>query len=156
MVELIAKNKKEEHFRWHDSGDLQSVRHLQRIVRIAERLPEVSFWLPTKEYGIVLEYLNINPDGFPKNLTVRLSSLLRDVPFEDQCSEENLGKIQNERLVEDMLNIRNEGLPTSAVLKDVEQLRKHFICTAPETEGKCEDCRACWDKKVKNIGYHYH
>ena len=52
MVKLISSSG-EAYFRWHDSGDLQSLQHLLDIVRIAELLPNVSFWLPTKEKAIL-------------------------------------------------------------------------------------------------------
>ena len=29
-------------------------------------------------------------------------------------------------------------------------------CPAIEGDGKCGDCRMCWDKGVPNISYHYH
>jgi hypothetical protein len=57
-------------FRWHDSGDLQSADHLRAIVTIAERLPEIRFWLPTKERGLIGKYKK----PFPSNLVVRVSS----------------------------------------------------------------------------------
>ena len=36
-------------FRWHDSGDLQSIKHLRLIVNIARLCPDIKFWLPTRE-----------------------------------------------------------------------------------------------------------
>jgi hypothetical protein len=51
------RQSKTEYFRWHDSGDLQSLQHLFDIVRIAEALPSVKFWIPTREKGIVNQYL---------------------------------------------------------------------------------------------------
>lgn len=33
---------------------------------------------------------------------------------------------------------------------------KGFKCPAPEQEGKCLDCRACWDEEVQNIDYAPH
>jgi hypothetical protein len=29
-------------------------------------------------------------------------------------------------------------------------------CPAIDNDGKCGDCRMCWDKEVKNISYNYH
>ena len=51
--EITKKTKKIPFFRWHDSGDLQSSEHFQKIIAIAEALPAVNFWLPTKEKKIV-------------------------------------------------------------------------------------------------------
>ena len=49
MVSLLEKKYRrktgdERVFRWHDSGDLQSVSHLQAIVEIANLLPDIRFW----------------------------------------------------------------------------------------------------------------
>ena len=41
------------YFRWHDSGDIQSLAHLRAICNIADKLPQVRFWLPTKEFKMV-------------------------------------------------------------------------------------------------------
>lgn len=75
MTELLSrkyakKAASEKYFRWHDSGDLRSVEHLSAIVQIANNLPGINFWLPTKEYAIVRAY----PYYFPANLTVRVSA----------------------------------------------------------------------------------
>ena len=46
MVTLIKPHK---FFRWHDSGDLQSLEHLQNIFRICRATPETKHWIPTRE-----------------------------------------------------------------------------------------------------------
>lgn len=62
--------KGEKFFRWHDSGDLQSTEHLRKICAVAELTPEVSHWLPTREFGIVDNYTGKVPD----NLIIRVSA----------------------------------------------------------------------------------
>ena len=62
--------KGEKFFRWHDSGDLQSVHHLKQIFKVCDATPETSHWLPTRE----ARYLPLNHDSIPKNLTIRMSS----------------------------------------------------------------------------------
>ena len=74
MTELISRKYrnrtgKNRVFRWHDSGDLQSVEHLSKIVQIAKNLPDIRFWLPTRERKIIRAY----GKDFPVNLTVRMS-----------------------------------------------------------------------------------
>lgn len=71
MVESINKAGS-RWFRWHDSGDLQSKRHLTLICEVARRTPDVSHWLPTKEYATV------KGSKAPPNLTVRLSAHMHD------------------------------------------------------------------------------
>ena len=62
--------KGEKVFRWHDSGDLQSVAHLKAIFEVCDNTPETRHWLPTRE----ARYLPLNHDSIPKNLTIRFSS----------------------------------------------------------------------------------
>ena len=69
----------ESHFRWHDSGDLQSLSHLLNIVTIANLLPQVQFWLPTREVGYVRKYETAF-GSFPPNLIVRVSAAMVDAP----------------------------------------------------------------------------
>ena len=76
MIKLISRSG-ETYFRWHDSGDLQSFQHLLDIVRIADRLPAVNFWLPTKEKKLIYQYRETFGD-FPANLCVRLSGAMVD------------------------------------------------------------------------------
>jgi len=67
-----GKHNDPRYFRFHDTGDLQSAQHLEAIVEIAKRFPQVSFWVPTKERKIVSNYLK-SFGNFPSNLVVRVS-----------------------------------------------------------------------------------
>ena len=60
-------------FRWHDSGDLQSVAHFKLICDIARATPNTVHWLPTKEGRFV-------KGDIPANLIVRLSAPHIDQP----------------------------------------------------------------------------
>ena len=67
--------KSEPWFRWHDSGDLQSVQHLKNIFEVCNKTPETSHWLPTRE----AKFLKLmDPDVIPKNLIIRMSSHMND------------------------------------------------------------------------------
>mgnify|MGYP001201155174 CR=1 FL=1 len=128
MTELISRRTKSvPFFRWHDSGDLQSLEHLSKIVEIAKNLPEVSFWLPTRETATVKEFL-ANIGIFPTNLCVRISA-----PMIGRTPEKIAGTVGSS--VED----------TSG-----------FSCPAPKQGNACGDCRACWNPKVENVSYHAH
>ena len=48
MTMQIA-NKKTKFFRWHDSGDIQDLKHLAKIFEVAKRTPGIAHWLPTRE-----------------------------------------------------------------------------------------------------------
>lgn len=123
-----ARDKK-THFRWHDAGDLQDMEHLLKIVSIAKLCPQFQFWLPTKESKLVGEYLKLFKE-FPKNLTVRLSHPMVGQQYK---------KVPH-------------GLTSSSV--GVDSATNH--CPAYTQGGKCGDCRACWDPKVKNVNYPEH
>lgn len=79
MVYLINRRcAKEPYFRWHDSGDIQNLEHLDAIVQIAERCPTVKFWLPTREAAIVADYTRRYE--IPSNLVIRVSGAMIDGP----------------------------------------------------------------------------
>ena len=133
LVKLIknqGNTKDKEYFRWHDSGDLQSIEHLRKIVEVCEMTPEVMHWLPTREYKIVKSYL-INFGEFPKKLVVRLSAHMID---------QKPPSINN--------------LNTSTVHKSKGAIGTE--CGAYKNNNECGDCRLCWDPKEKNISYKYH
>jgi len=67
MYTLIKKIK---HFRWHDSGDIQSVAHLKNIFEVCNQTPGTMHWLPTQER----QYLPLDGSTYPDNLTIRLSN----------------------------------------------------------------------------------
>ena len=60
--------KKKKHFRWHDSGDIQSAWHLKKIFEVCNNTPGTMHWLPTQER----KYLPLG--SYPKNLVIRLSN----------------------------------------------------------------------------------
>ena len=57
-------------FRWHDSGDLQSVDHLKKIFEVCKATPETQHWLPTRETWMLSL---MDPEVVPKNLCIRAS-----------------------------------------------------------------------------------
>jgi hypothetical protein len=69
---VLIKGKK--FFRWHDSGDLQSVQHLINIFEVCKLTPGTMHWLPTQER----KFLPLNTDSIPKNLLIRLSNAKND------------------------------------------------------------------------------
>lgn len=130
MTTAILNKEKSGHFRWHDSGDLQGVWHLQMIVEVCRRTPSIRHWLPTREYAIVRQYID-EGGQIPDNLTVRLSALMLDGP-----APESLAK---------RLGIQVSGASESA-----------FTCPASYQANKCGSCRACWDRDTFNITYKKH
>ena len=128
MVHAIGNDK---FFRWHDSGDIQSMAHLKKIVKVCEATPHCKHWLPTKEKGILKRYL-ASGGVIPHNLTVRLSAA--------------------------MIDAKPPIVPNGVLTSTVHKEEKHYgiECKAYKQGGKCHDCRACWDKSVTNVSYPKH
>lgn len=119
-------------FRWHDSGDIQSLEHLESIVEVCKRTPEIKHWLPTREYRDVIDFV-AKHGAFPENLTVRVSA----------------------PMVGQYLNLNDThvlaGLTTSSV-----NAHKGWVCPSSTQGNKCLACRACWDPNIKNVDYVKH
>jgi len=128
MVFMIRRSG-ETFFRWHDSGDIQNLGHLLAIVRIAEELPSVSFWLPTREKALVRQYQRAFSE-FPDNLTVRVSGAMVDGPAPSGFANVSI-------VVSDATHNSN-------------------ACPAPRQGNRCLDCRACWDRNVRIVAYTQH
>ncbi len=119
-------------FRWHDSGDIQSLEHLENIVAVCKKTSDVRHWIPTREYGMVNAYV-LKHGSFPENLTVRLSAYMMDGPLPTGAAE---------RL----------GVTVSGVTSDAAKV----TCPAYKQGGVCGSCRACWDKNFPVVMYPKH
>ena len=121
-------SKKSGYFRWFDSGDLHNIHMLEKIVLVCHKTPTIKHWLPTREVKIVKDYLKIYKE-FPENLLVRVSAPMID------------------------------GKPLKFDYTSTVHHKKKPIghdCPSRFQDNKCMDCRACWDRKVKNVSYHKH
>jgi hypothetical protein len=119
-------------FRWHDSGDIQNLEHLERIAQVCRLTPNVRHWLPTREYALVTAYKEKH-GAFPDNLNIRLSAYMVDGPLPDGAAN---------RL----------GVTMSGVTSDP----KKVSCPAYNQGGVCGSCRACWDKNQAVVFYPKH
>src|SRR5207247_11211812 len=81
-VSTLIYRSGDRHFRWHDSGDLQGLEHLRKIVGVCLNLPRVKFWLTTREYQAVEAYGRIG-NLIPANRCILYSvqSLAGTTPF---------------------------------------------------------------------------
>ena len=123
MVTLI---KDQPWFRWHDSGDVQSVLHLKNIFEVCKRTPGTSHWLPTRE----ARFLRLmDPAVIPKNLKIVLSDHMND-----QATAPSWWPY------------------TSGVTTSHDQV----TCPASRQGNKCLDCRKCWDRGTKRVIYGKH
>lgn len=133
MVTLIGSDA---FFRWHDSGDLQSVEHLELIAQVCGRTPNCKHWLPTREYGMVAAYI-AQHGALPENLVVRLSAMFTDKPVKVPASLQGVA-----------------GIAVSNVHSDTPMAGNH-ACPAYTRQGKCGDCRACWSRSTP-VSYPLH
>ncbi len=122
-------------FRWHDSGDLQDVEHLRKIITICGATPNTKHWLPTRENRIVYDYWQ-NQGQFPlnllmPNLCIRLSGTMID------------GKGPYDLA-------KKMGCQVSEVGTTV------YTCPASNQDNQCKDCRMCWNQEQFNVVYHKH
>ena len=74
MTHLI-NSKKPDVFRWHDSGDVQDLEHLNKIYEVCRLTPSKRHWLPTRE-----AWIKDHLQAKPKNLVIRFSCLLYTSP----------------------------------------------------------------------------
>lgn len=129
VADMVTAIGSDAYFRWHDSGDIQSREHLAKICAVAEATPDCQHWLPTREKRIVRDYARAG-GSIPANLVIRISAAMVDgEPPRDFPH-------------------------TSTVHKHAEPLGHR--CPAPDQDGKCGDCRACWNSSVKNVSYCWH
>ena len=70
---MQINSKKTKFFRWHDSGDIQDLKHLAKIFEVARRTPEINHWLPTRE-----AWIQDHVARAPRNLVVRFSMPMID------------------------------------------------------------------------------
>ncbi|OAI41226.1 hypothetical protein AYO38_04135 [bacterium SCGC AG-212-C10] len=133
MVAVISMLGEPE-FRWHDSGDVQSLEHLRNIVAIAAQTPNVRHWLPTREYMYVRQFVD-RGGIIPPNLCIRLSAHL--------VNQFNLPAIAGTTFS----SVNDHGTP---VPDDAH------ICPARTQGNECGSCRACWSSDVYHVSYPAH
>lgn len=117
----------DRYFRLFHSGDLQGVNHLKNLCIVARNVPDVQFWLPTREIetcrAVLRELL-----AFPDNLRVRVSA--------------------------SMIDGKPPKWPYTSVVT-TEEHPGAFGCLSREQGGSCGDCRACWSQEPM-IAYRKH
>jgi len=123
---MVAQIKRHRWFRWHDSGDLQSVQHLNNIFEVCKLTPKTRHWLPTRE----ARFLNLmDPDVVPKNLKIVLSDHMNDQATPPSWWPYTSGVTTKHGTV---------------------------TCPAASQGNKCRSCRKCWDRRTKRVIYGKH
>lgn len=141
MVFMISKKcAKDPYFRVFDSGDLTGADMLRAWFTIAKRLPNINFWLVSREYRTI-NYVQKGWDT-PPNLLIRVSGDFPDK--EAKAGFTHTGEVAGKKA-----QYHWEPLVAS------NNLNRHY-CPAPLQDNKCGDCRACWDSEVKTVIYLEH
>ena len=128
MAHLI-NSKKPDVFRWHDSGDVQDLNHLQKIYEVCELTPSKRHWLPTRE-----AWIKDHLASKPTNLVIRFSA-----PMMDQLAPKSWPN------------------SSSVITKDQPWFGETSkVCPASQQDNECRTCRMCCDPEIKNISYKAH
>lgn len=127
MVDALNNSR---FFRWFDSGDMYSVDLAWKIWRVAKETPFTHHWIPTRMHKFEKFKEVLQALQELPNVVVRFSS--------DSVTGEVI-----------------EGLNTSTIFSDTVPAGA-FECKAYQHEGKCNGCRACYDKSVSVIAYKAH
>ena len=72
---ILINSKKSKWFRWHDSGDVQDLNHLNKIFDICRLTPGIKHWMPTRE-----AWVKNHVQRAPANLIIRFSMPMIDQP----------------------------------------------------------------------------
>lgn len=127
MVQALDSSR---YFRWFDSGDMYDIRLAEKILQVMALTPHCKHWLPTRMHKFAKFREVIASMQTLDNVVVRFSS--------DSVTGEVI-----------------EGLNTSTIFSDTVPANA-FECKAYQHEGKCNGCRACYDKSVSVIAYKAH
>ena len=128
--EMVIKLDSSRYFRWFDSGDVYDLRLAEKILEVMEKTPHCKHWMPTRMHKFSKFASVIARMQALENVVVRFSS--------DSVTGEVI-----------------EGTTTSTIFSDSVPVGA-FECKAYEHEGKCNGCRACYDKSVSVIAYKAH
>lgn len=129
---MVKQLDSDRYFRWFDSGDMYALPLAEKILEVMQRTPWVKHWMPTRMAKFPKFRQVLREMQALDNVSVRFSS--------DSVNGEYIAGTHGSVIV-----------PTPA---DVKQ--GMTLCRAYENVGKCNGCRACYDKTVDVIAYPAH
>ena len=128
MVAILNRKRAPE-FRWFDSGDVDSVHMGLNILDVCEATPDKIQWIPSREYKIWSDVLKTRK--LPDNVTLRMSAHMID-------------------------GSPSKGWNNTSTVASHGSKTTGHVCPAPLNNGRCGDCRMCWDRSVENVTYYQH
>ena len=130
--DMVNELNNDRYFRWFDSGDMYTLGLAEKMLEVMIRTPWCKHWLPTRMHKFPKFKQVLADMQALKNVMVRFSS--------DSVNGEYIKKLHG-----------------SVIIPDIESVKAGMtLCRAYENSGKCNGCRACYDKKIKVIAYPAH
>jgi hypothetical protein len=130
VSDMVMALDSSRYFRWFDSGDMYDIRLAEKILQVMALTPHCKHWLPTRMHKFSKFKTVISSMQSLDNVVVRYSS--------DSVTGEII-----------------PGFTTSTIFSDIVPTAA-LECKAYQHEGKCNGCRACYDKTVSVIAYKAH
>jgi hypothetical protein len=130
VSDMVLALDSSRYFRWFDSGDMYDLSLANKILAVMQLTPWVKHWLPTRMHKFIKFQHTIDAMIALPNVVVRFSSDSVD------------GTII-------------PGFTTSTIFSDSLPIGA-TECKAYQHDGKCNGCRACYDKSVSVIAYKAH
>ena len=132
LSDIVEVLKKEQYFRWFDSGDMYSIGLAEKILEVMVRTPWCNHWLPTRMHK------------FPKFALVI-------------ASMQALPNVMARPSSDSIVGVFIPGTHGSVIVPDSRvDPEMVTLCKAYENNGKCSGCRACYDKSIPVIAYPAH
>lgn len=130
VSDMVSVLESQRYFRWFDSGDMYSLGLAEKILEVMKSTPWVKHWLPTRMLKFKKFEAVISEMQALPNVMVRFSS-------------------------DSVMGEYTLGLHGSTISPTIENA-PGFVCKAYEHGGKCNGCRACYDKTIPLISYIAH
>lgn len=132
--DMVRELENDRFFRWFDSGDAYNLALAEKILEVMQRTPWCKHWMPTRMYK------------FPK---------FRHV-FDSMRALDNVSvRFSSDSIVGEYI----DGLHGSVIGPSADTYSERdgsALCRAYEHGGKCNGCRACWNKDIPLICYPAH
>lgn len=143
----VFKNEyKYDEFRWFSSGDLQGTWMLRNIANIALANPQIKFWLPTHEVGMVMRYIFDEKGIIPENLVIKISDTFLDEDF-------RVSPFENEiKLMNQIRELPYSNMFGEIGMSGVTTVEGEANCPAENTSpAQCGACHLCNKPGIVNL-----
>ena len=131
MVKALDSSR---YFRWFDSGDCYSLALAEKILQVMQQTPWCKHWLPTRMHKFDKFKPVFDSMQVLDNVAVRFSADSVDGSYIDGL----------------------HGSVIGPVAETYKARQGTSLCHAYQNEGKCNGCRACWDKSISLVCYPAH